>query len=205
MEKFKKWENDYINNVDLEKIKFIKITKNELGEFIQNNYFDTEYMQYVHSKKENSIPSLFGLTYLNFKSSEMKNDYSFILGITDNNINKKTIICAVVYLDEYYMFQNQKEPFTYISTIEVNSFFRKMGIYKKVCNMLVNFINPNQHVLTSEESLMGKECNTFEILKQSLINNGFQKLIVENNYDFFESELYNTVFNNGKSLKKYRK
>ena len=110
-----------------------------------------------------------------------------------NNIGKKTIVAATIYLDEYVIFTDQEIPVTYISTMEVNSFFRKRGIFKKMCGELINFINPNQHIVTTRQSEMGLMCKTFDTLKSTLISNGFMNSIFEDNNGMIHSELHDII------------
>ena len=70
--------------------------------------------------------------------------------------------------EEYYIFTNQNTPLTYISTIEVNSYFRNKGIYKKSCKAILNFLKYDQHILISKQSEMGKKCKVFELKDGSI-------------------------------------
>lgn len=125
-----------------------------------------------------------------------------MLGVVDNSIDKKTIICSIVYLDRYFIFVKQQEPLTYVSTVEVNSFFRNQGVYKKMCDIFFDFINPNQHILTSRQSEMGKKCKVYEILKKAAIKKSFEKCILEDNYGLSNLELEQMVCYKQKLLKK---
>ena len=91
------------------------------------------------------------------------------------------------------MFEEQEVPVTYISSMEVNSYFRNRGLYKKMCEVLINFINPNQHIITTKESKLGIKYNTFNILKNTLVSNGFEKSIFEDNNGLINSELHDVV------------
>ena len=132
MTNIEKWTNDYIKNIDSKKIEWIRLNSTELDEFLQKNYLDKELWEYVHDKEANSLyPTLLGMHYLNLYSPLNEKEYSFLLGIVNNSIGKKTIVCSITYLDEYFVFNGQEEPLTYVSTIEVNSFFRNQGLCKK--------------------------------------------------------------------------
>lgn len=198
-----KWINEYIKNLDLKNIEWIKLNSTELEEFLKKNYFDQELWEYVHDKDANRVfPTLLGMHYLNVYSPVNGKDYSFLLGVIDNSIGKKTIVCSIVYLDEYFIFNDQKEPLTYISTIEVNSFFRNKGLCKKSCEIFLNFIKPNQHILMSGQSEIGKKCKVYESLMKTAVNNGFEKYVLEDNYHLRNSELHEIVCSKSKILKK---
>ena len=91
----------------------------------------------------------------------------------------------MIFLDNYYIFDNQRESFTYISSIEVNS------------------INIDQHILLSYESEMGRKCGDIEKFKMCLIKNGFEKTIWVDDFGNYH-DLYNLVCHNNKKLKKIR-
>ena len=206
MDNINKWYNDYIKNVDLEKIQWIKFNANELDAFLENNYLDREVWEYVHDKNASSIfPTLLGMNYLSTNSSMNNKEYSFLLGIVDNNIGKKTVVAAAIYLDEYIIFTDQEIPVTYISTLEVNSFFRNKGIYKKMCEVLINFINPDQHIVITKQTEMGAKCHVFDILRNTLISNEFHNCIFEDNHGIIHSKLHDIICSKHKVLTKAKK
>ena len=203
MKNLDKWVNNYIKNVNLDEIEWIKLNTTELDSFLEDNYLDKEEWEYVHDENANSLyPTLLGMNYLNINSLINDKEYSFLLGIVDNNIGKKTIVAATIYLDEHLIFTDQDGPVTYISTMEVNSFLRKRGIFKKMCKMLINFVNPNQHIVTTKQTEMGLVCKTFNTLSNTLIYNGFENYIFEDNYGMIHSELHDIVCSKQKVLKK---
>ena len=198
-----KWYKNYIENIALETIEWIKLDSNELDTFLENNYLDREVWEYVHDKNANSLyPTLLGMNYLNIYSPLNDKEYSFLLGIVKNNIGKKTIVAATIYLDQYYIFINQEKPITYISTMEVNSYFRNRGIYKQMCKELINYINLKQHIITTKQTEMGAKCNVFNILKNILTSNNFNNYIFEDNYSLIHSELHDAICSKEKSLKR---
>lgn len=199
----KKWINNYIKNIDIEKIEWINLKAHELETFFHDNYLDKEVWQYIHDEKFDKLyPTLLGMNYLNYNNPINDQKYNYLLGVANNNIGKKTIIAATIYLDKYFVFTDQEVPVTYISTMEVNSYYRNRGIYKKMCHELINFINVNQHIITSMQSEMGLQYNVFIILKDILIMNGFEKQIIEDNYTLKQSELHDIICTNHKVLKK---
>lgn len=197
---YEKWFNNYINNIDIAKIEWVKFNKNELMNFYEENYLDKDVWRYVRSETDSTFIVPIGLHYLNFIQN--KDDYSFLLGIVDNNINKKTIVAAMVYLENYYVYVNQEVPLTYISTVETNSYFRNKGIYKKLCEEAIKFLNPNQHILVSRESDIGSKCRVVKIFSETLIKNGFEKTIWVNDLsNFMNKQFYETINEKKKVLK----
>ena len=201
--KIKKWINNFIKNVNLEKIEWIKLNATELDAFLENNYLDKDEWEYVHDENANSLyPTLLGMNYLNINSPINDKEYSFLLGIVDNCIGKKTIVAATVYLYEHLIFTDQDRPVTYISTMEVNSYFRNMGIYKKMCEELFKHIKHEQHIVTTRQSDMGLKCHVLSSLKEILISMGFQNSIFEDNDGLIKSELHDVICGKQKVLRK---
>lgn len=203
MTSIEKWIENYIKNIDLKNIYWIHLNSTELDEFIQKNYLDKELWEYVHDKEANSLyPPLLGMHYLNLYSPINEKKYSFLLGIANNNIGKKTIVCSVTYLNEYFIFNGQEEAFTYVSTIEVNSFFRNRGLCKKMSEIFFDFINPKQHILISKQSEMGKKCKVYQILKRIATQKGFEKQILEYDHNLSYTKLHEMIYHKQKILKK---
>ena len=183
-------------------ITFLEEKSTNIITFLENNYLDREVWKYIQNEELNSLyPAPLGMNYLNFDSPLNDKKYNFLLGIVNNNISKKTIVCATIYLDEYFIFTNQKTPLTYISSMEVNYYFRNMGIYKKMCDVLIYYINCDQHIITTKQTEMGAKYNVFKILCNTLISNGFQKCIFEDNCRMINSELYDVICSKQNVLK----
>lgn len=193
-----RWVNNYIKNVDLKTIKWIKFSSSEYDKFIQDNYLDKKVWEYVLNK-ESSGSTLFGMAYLNV-NHDFNSRNSYLLGIVDNNIGKKTIVAATIYDENCFLYNGQVKPVTYIISMEVNSYFRKQGIYKNMCDELINFIDPCQSIVTTKESDMGLICNTFELLKSSLTKKGFSLPIVIDSRYFVNTELYDLICSKEKRL-----
>ena len=133
MNNTKKWIKEYTENVDLNKIEWIKLNAEDLKVFFDNNYLDKKTWEYVCDKDANAIyPTILGMNYLNFDNPINNKKYSYLLGIVSNSIEKKTVVAATIYIDKYFMFNDQENPITYISTMEVNSFFRNKGLFKQI-------------------------------------------------------------------------
>ena len=186
-----KWVRDYIKNVDISNIEWIKLNGRELEAFFQENYLDKEAWEYVLDRDANSLyPMLLGLSYLTLNDPRSEVPYNFLLGVVDNNIGKKTIVGDIIYMDEYMVFSNQIEPLTYMASVEVNAYFRNRGITRKMYGAFFQVIRPNQHVLTSMLSDMGKRYKLLEITKQVALERGFKGQIFENNHNLSYAQIY---------------
>ena len=70
------------------------------------------------------------LYYLTFNNSY--NGYNYLLGVANNNVGKKTIVAAIVYLDKYYFFEDLIIPVTYFLLLKLILIFGIMESLK-VC------------------------------------------------------------------------
>ena len=194
-----KYIHDYIENINISQIEWIKLNSSELKDFYDKYYYDKENYRYVGDKK--GIYSLpIGLHYLSFYPNK---NYDYLLGIVSNNIGKKTILVALTYIDNYYIYSNQIEPITYLCTIEVNEYFRRKGLFKEFCEILPFYINPNQHILATKESEIGSKVMVIEREKDSLYRHDFKKnVFVDDGSAKWDIELRDLVCSNDKVKKK---
>ena len=198
-----KWIKEYIENVNLDNIEWVKMNSTEFSSFLDKNYLDRETWEYVCDEKSSNLyKKVLGMTFLEYDELPSYDSYDMVLGLVNNNINKKTIIGAVKYIDKFYLFRDQKEPVTYIVTVEINSFFRNQGIYKKMVNELSNFIDFNYKILITGETDLGRKCNVITNLSESLRNNGFKNLIIENGINTNTFELHDALCPKTMILKK---
>ena len=104
MNNTKKWVKEYTENVDLNKIEWIKLNAEDLKAFFDNNYLDKKTWEYVCDKDANTIyPTILGMNYLNFDNPINNKKYSYLLGIVSNSIGKKTVVAATIYIDKYFI------------------------------------------------------------------------------------------------------
>lgn len=180
MENRQKWIKDYTEGVDTQNIQWLQMDANELYKFFETNYLDKDLWKFVQDEEVVSInPVPLGMKYLSFYSPQVEPNHSFLLGVADNNIGKKTIVAATVYREACLLYAAQKEPITYIITMEVNSYFRQRGVFKEMCEALINCVNPNERIITSRESDEGETHHAFETLKSTLESHGFAAPIVK--------------------------
>lgn len=172
MTKEEKWEQDYIANLDLQNITWITLKRESFLEFIIQNYFDEELGEYVIGM-DPEVP--FGMHYI----ADIQNKSTkYLLGIVPNAIQKFTIVAACMYNENYHFFTDQAIPTTYIITAETNEYFRRMGLYHQLCDIISQTIDKTAPVICTNESDDGKLCHTFQILKETLERNGFTKDII---------------------------
>lgn len=196
-----KWEKEYIDNIDLTKIEWINLNNQQLLDFYEENYLDKKEWQYVGNMDTWGTP--LGLRYLSFRP-ENKN-YNYLLGMVKNNLDKKTIVSAMIYEPNYFIFKNQEIPVTFICTIETSIYFRNKGLSKQLCDQILNFINPSHHIIVTRETDMGKKCNVLNKLKESLLRNGFDKTIWENNiWNYNNKDFCEAIIGKQKILKKHK-
>ncbi len=172
---FDKWKKEYIDNLDLNNIKYLNLTPEELNNFFSNNYFDEYANCFVSSKGFSTKPMGFNYldyNYLYFKNTN-ENEKRFLIGIVTNNKGKKTIVSFFKYYRNYFFDEEQKIPLTYILSIEVNEFLRRKGLFKKLIQESLKYINQNNPVITTIESDMGYEIGVIDIIRNIYYSNGF--------------------------------
>ena len=173
---------NYIEGIDISKIEYINLTNNELMKFYMDNYYDNKNGTLAETYDDSlGWSSPIGMYYLNFMSMP---GMKYVLGVVNNNINKKTIVSALVYCDEYKISSTQSGYITYLSTVETNMYFRNRGLHSELINNSFRFINPNQNILISEISNMGKTCHIFNTFVKIFRNNGFVMDISNESMDF---------------------
>lgn len=180
-----KWEHNYIEDVDLANIEWVVIPGTQLYDYLIKNYFNEnnefDFELVADEGFTSNVNLVFGMNYLSFELINKESNY--LLGIVDNNIGKKTIVADMMFEDDFYLFKDQQTPMTFLAYGEVNCFFRKQGIYKRMCEEFAKHINPDQHLLVTDESEMGVECETQRILEEILIEHGFEKRVFVKNID----------------------
>ena len=172
---YERWLNEYIKDVDLNKKEYSCLNKDEMVDFIKENYYDEITKRFVTGYSD---ISLIGLQYIDYSilyyEYDRINDYlRFLICTVPNNKEKNTVISAIRYYDEFKIYENQKEPLTYLEYVETSTFFRNKGLYKEIVKELVKHIDPNRKVLTTAESIIGQRCKTYNLLYETLRENNF--------------------------------
>ena len=192
---FDKWYDNYIDNIDLNGIEYLNINDDELKVFYKENGYIPKDGNFILSDDGSyGWVSPRGMHYLQFNYMP---GMKYVIGTCKNNINKNTIISALAYIDDYKLFNEQEKFITYFSTLETNIYFRGMGLFKNLVKNSYSFINPNQHILISGESIMGKRCHVYRNIRNIYKNNGFKMDIRSDTDDFVEDEYYDFLKKNG--------
>ena len=101
MEKVNKWISEYIENINLEKIEWIKLNSSELNNFIRENYLDEDTWQYVRDENVNSLyPTLLGMHYLNLDITDRMCTFPDLTGFG------RMLICEKYFLQLYLSGNN---------------------------------------------------------------------------------------------------
>ena len=168
---YDRWYQEYIEDIDLANIKWIKLNASELIEFYDENYYDQESKSYALSTEKNSIiVSPFGLSITSIYSDQTNSDYTHVLGIVPNKKGKYTIV-AKAKINEHYKYLDEVPECTYIDYIETNSFFRRRGLFKETVKALSKLIDSTKDIILTPETEMGSLCRTTDHLRQILIAN----------------------------------
>lgn len=195
-----KWIREYTLGIDISNIEWLLLDNSEMSNFFHDNYLDSETWNYATDDLIDHKPV--GLHYLSFNRDCV--NMKHLIGVCKNMIGKKTIIACITYVDDYRIFCDQGKPLTYLITAEVNKYFRNKGLSKVLFDAFAKVINPDLHLLSTPESEMGSECHVFETLRQSLLNNGFDKSItIDDHTDYISSREYHDIIcDNVMQLKK---
>ena len=194
-----RWINEYTCDINLNNIEWVVMNCYDLQEFYNNNYFDYSVYSCVSDEPIENKP--LGMHYLPFSKESV--DMKYLLGLCKNSIEKKTIIACISYVENYILFNNQSVPLTYLCTCEINKYFRNKGLSKIMFDEFAKVIKPNQHFISTPESLYGGFCNVFKNLKSSLIRSGFEKSITlkDENTDLFCEEYRDLICSENVQLK----
>lgn len=189
---YDKWYQEYIADIDLNELKWIKLNQAELKEFYDENYYDSEAKCYAMSTKKHSfVVSPFGLEITSFLFDMEQKKSKHILGIVPNNKGKYTIVCKIKLREDYILgdiLGDASTPYIYINCMEVNRFFRNMGISKTSVYQFYNLINMDKDIIMSDETDNGKECRVNENFCNTLYSLGYTGTVIT------ESELYSSEF-----------
>lgn len=177
----KKWEYEYIENLDINNIEWLNLNYKELYEFLLDNYYDHDVQEFANINYDRFFDyNPIGLRYIDFgiiryRSSMENINNNFLLGVCLNNKGTKTILNDVEYNNNYMLFNNQEMPLTHIIACETNSYYRNMGLYKLLMAKLISYIDLSKNILCTNESSMGRSYHTFKTFCNILNENGFNK------------------------------
>lgn len=174
---YNKWYNDFIYELDLSNIRWIKLTAEELIRFYNENYYDEDAGCFALSTNMNNmIVSPFGLELTSYNSDRVSLEYTHLLGIVPNRKGTYTIV-SKIKMDERYKYITEVDECIYVEYIEVNSFFKKRGIFKLTIQSLINFIDLNKNIVLTDETEEGKKCRVHELFRKILNINNYSSVI----------------------------
>jgi len=172
-----KWYKDFIEEVDLSNIKWVKLNSEELLNFYNENYFDKESNCLALSTKQNSmVVSPFGLELTSYSSDKVCQEFTHLLGIAPNKKGTYTIV-SKVKMHENYKYIYDIDDCIFIDYIEVNKFFKQRGIYKFTVQSLTKFIDLNKNIVLTNETEEGQMCRVQEWFRKILNVNNFTGIV----------------------------
>lgn len=182
-----KWFDEYISNIKLDNITWIKFNALDLNEFLVRNYFDKEESEYVTELNNNTLyPSILGLQYLNTSIPNILENYNYLIGVVENNIHKKTIVAALVYSNNYHLGQEQV---THIFSIDTNKYVKNVSLYQEMFNVFLKNISSQRIIIprTYDKELGIDVCS---FIKEAALENNFNNDITAYGHNLIESNIY---------------
>ena len=190
-----RWMNEYIETVDISKRKYTLLSSNDLKIFVINNYYDMYTDRIVTGENDYMPIGLQYLDYLEVLNKAYGGDVKFLVCYAKNGIGKNTILSELRYYDNCNeLIKDQQRPVTYIEYAEVNRYFREKGLYQDLIKEFAKIINPNNPLLTTNQSMTGYHYNVYEKLVRILTESGFNQdirnefKINHDYYDFLKSK-----------------
>lgn len=171
-QKYKKWYNNYIEDVDFTQVEWKKFNFNELMCFLHRNYYDEEYESFVMVRDESNNFLPIGMTYLSFNKLDEKDEY--LLGLVTNNQGLKTIVACMIFKSKCLLEYDSIKPITYIETVEVNKYFQRNGLFTQMIRVLPRFIDNDQNIVITPDESVGKTIGVNDRIKTLLLDNGFE-------------------------------
>ena len=170
----KKWEKEYIEDLNIKDRTYILLNAEDMKKFIDENYYDAEIQRYVTA---NSDAMLMGLQYIDYACKLISGDNArFLICIIDNNKGTKTILSQIIYHENCVkVVQKQLIPVTFLEYLEVNKYFRNLGLSKEILSVFAEIAPEDRMLLTTSESLLGHKYHLFETLKETLNENEFKE------------------------------
>lgn len=167
----RKWLDNYIVSFNKDKITWQILSYDELKKFFDDNYYDEDAKEYV-SWFDSGSKMPIGMYFLSFPKRDRGNKY--FVGTIRNSINKQTIIASICYLDKCKIFDDC-DLVTSVEGIEINYFYRGLGLLKEIIGEFVKNIPSNQNIIVTAETPLGKKHQVMKHLKEALNKNGFVK------------------------------
>ena len=156
---------NYIVELDLEDITWKSLTKEEMKDFLFDNYYiNGNFIIW------NDNDTVFGMHYLQWHLYTDK----YFIGTIKNNIDKETIVGCISYFNSHKIYGNVN----YISTVEINYFYQGMRLLNEMYKNFINELDFNKDVMITNESMMGRECHVINNLEKTLKKVRYNKNII---------------------------
>ena len=181
-----KWIDEYINGADISKIKWLYLNNYGLSSFFKDNYYDDKLMMYIYDEKKYKPIGMYYIDYDGFPG------FNYLIGVCPNKVGKYTLLSCLAFVDNYKLFSDQEDYITYLSTIEVNKYFRGMGLAQETIKNLYVHLKPYQNVLTSGLSPMGRQNDMLNKAIKILRECGF-KMDIRSDIEDFDLEEYHEL------------
>ena len=140
-----------------------------MNEFFYENYYDEEKLvEWIIFDDYSPL----GMFYLYFPPYHK--NFKYFIGTVKNRINKDTIIACIIY-DDKCNFIDKNNIFTCIETLEINYFYKGLGLLNILLKEFVKIIDKKNNIIVTNESKMGKLCHVKDHLKKTLEKFDFQK------------------------------
>lgn len=165
--KLKEWLSDYIVPLDSD-ITWLNLTNEEYQEFLKENYVDSDNNNVMWSVSW--LPTVLGMYYLNFFNTT---GFNYLIGVIPNKIGKKTIVASLCYEKNRIWDINQERPVNSIQTIEVNTFYRRQGLFKVLASKIIDCIDIEQDLVITDEQDDGLWFHTVDRIKKILRDQGY--------------------------------
>ncbi len=170
----KRWEHEYIDDINLDNRFYLNLNKDEMIKFINDNYFDKSINKYVTGK---GFYMIMGLQYIDVDCAFTRGDsIRYLLCVAKNNKGTYTILSDVIYHENCLnVFDEQTLPVTLLEYSEANQYFRNKGLNKDILKEFARTIDHSKMMLTTSQSVLGCKYHVFDTLKEYLQEYGFDK------------------------------
>lgn len=174
VETLKRWEYEYIEDVNLDDRLYLNLNKEEMINFIKNNYYDKINNCFVTGK---SYGMVMGLQYIDTACMLTRGEsIRYLICVSKNNKGTYTILSDIIYHDNCLnVVDNQVIPVTLLEYSECNQYFRNRGLNKSTLNVFAHTIDYDKMLLTTSLSVLGYRYHVFDSLKELMLENGFDK------------------------------
>ena len=163
----RKWLEQYMVPLEEEKIVWLKLTGEELFQFLMENYVDNN--KYVMWNVTWLFTAL-GMRYINFLHTA---GLKYLIGVIPNKVGKKTIIASLCYQNDKICSIFQEKTVNYIQTIEVNAFYQRKGLFKLLASKIKDVIDFNNDLVITDEDDDGIEFHIIERIANILKEQGY--------------------------------